>query len=122
MHRREGGHRLLEDHGDLVPPDPTDLGPLRVQDGQIHSAHVGVSTPEHPPAGDLPRLIDDLEDGATGDALDRKSTRLNSSHVSISYAVFCLKKIDKTLVEYVLLTRALLFDHPAAYQQLPQYA
>src|SRR5690349_23540707 len=25
-------------------------------------------------------------------ALDRKSTRLNSSHVEISYAVFCLKK------------------------------
>src|SRR5699024_12211518 len=27
--------------------------------------------------------------------LDRKSTRLNSSHVSISYAVFCLKKKTK---------------------------
>src|SRR5699024_12684492 len=27
-----------------------------------------------------------------GSLLDRKSTRLNSSHVSISYAVFCLKK------------------------------
>src|SRR5436309_5137627 len=26
------------------------------------------------------------------DRLDRKSTRLNSSHVKISYAVFCLKK------------------------------
>src|SRR5690606_40584315 len=26
--------------------------------------------------------------------LDRKSTRLNSSHVKISYAVFCLKKIN----------------------------
>src|SRR5690625_6107369 len=26
------------------------------------------------------------------DHLDRKSTRLNSSHVAISYAVFCLKK------------------------------
>src|SRR5207249_9948108 len=26
------------------------------------------------------------------EGLDRKSTRLNSSHVSISYAVFCLKK------------------------------
>src|SRR5207249_8034184 len=26
---------------------------------------------------------------------DRKSTRLNSSHVSISYAVFCLKKINQ---------------------------
>src|SRR3712207_8216271 len=27
-----------------------------------------------------------------GDAADRKSTRLNSSHANISYAVFCLKK------------------------------
>src|SRR5690349_22613451 len=27
--------------------------------------------------------------------LDRKSTRLNSSHVEISYAVFCLKKKNK---------------------------
>src|SRR5439155_13415578 len=27
-----------------------------------------------------------------GGVLDRKSTRLNSSHVAISYAVFCLKK------------------------------
>src|SRR5699024_12422460 len=32
---------------------------------------------------------------------DRKSTRLNSSHVSISYAVFCLKK-KKTFVRLVL--------------------
>src|SRR5690554_6091992 len=29
-------------------------------------------------------------------AADRKSTRLNSSHVRISYAVFCLKKKKKT--------------------------
>src|SRR5207249_9983798 len=29
---------------------------------------------------------------ALASAIDRKSTRLNSSHVSISYAVFCLKK------------------------------
>src|SRR5438477_8519237 len=28
-------------------------------------------------------------------SLDRKSTRLNSSHMSISYAVFCLKKKNK---------------------------
>src|SRR4051794_41754882 len=28
--------------------------------------------------------------------IDRKSTRLNSSHPSISYAVFCLKKKNKT--------------------------
>src|SRR5436309_13960838 len=30
-----------------------------------------------------------------GDDQDRKSTRLNSSHVKISYAVFCLKKKKK---------------------------
>src|SRR3712207_8554629 len=30
------------------------------------------------------------------DTLDRKSTRLNSSHANISYAVFCLKKKKKT--------------------------
>src|SRR3712207_7715017 len=28
-------------------------------------------------------------------SLDRKSTRLNSSHANISYAVFCLKKKDR---------------------------
>src|SRR5438874_12952941 len=32
---------------------------------------------------------------ALGAATDRKSTRLNSSHVEISYAVFCLKKKKK---------------------------
>src|SRR5258708_21561132 len=33
---------------------------------------------------------------AEGERLDRKSTRLNSSHQIISYAVFCLKKKKKT--------------------------
>src|SRR5699024_11350441 len=33
----------------------------------------------------------------TKEILDRKSTRLNSSHVSISYAVFCLKKKKSTV-------------------------
>src|SRR5207253_9335334 len=32
------------------------------------------------------------------DAQDRKSTRLNSSHVAISYAVFCLKKTTYTTI------------------------
>src|SRR5689334_24457370 len=35
-------------------------------------------------------------DGSVEFVLDRKSTRLNSSHSSISYAVFCLKKKKKT--------------------------
>src|SRR3712207_7909418 len=32
------------------------------------------------------------ESSSVGHRLDRKSTRLNSSHANISYAVFCLKK------------------------------
>src|SRR5215813_15182160 len=40
------------------------------------------------------RDLDSLDAGAHG-AVDRKSTRLNSSHVRISYAVFCLKKKKK---------------------------
>src|SRR3712207_7988160 len=38
-----------------------------------------------------------------GNALDRKSTRLNSSHANISYAVFCLKKKKQTLSFFFLL-------------------
>src|SRR3712207_8338807 len=35
-----------------------------------------------------------------GVGLDRKSTRLNSSHANISYAVFCLKKKKNNTDEY----------------------
>src|SRR3712207_6887841 len=38
-----------------------------------------------------------LPGGAVVSAQDRKSTRLNSSHANISYAVFCLKKKKNTL-------------------------
>src|SRR2546430_12756939 len=45
---------------------------------------------------EIPRLhLDELLDGAAME--DRKSTRLNSSHSQISYAVFCLKKTNNTL-------------------------
>src|SRR3989337_1420320 len=39
--------------------------------------------------------------GGQTSALDRKSTRLNSSHGSISYAVFCLKKQSFVVVTYM---------------------
>src|SRR2546422_5342180 len=46
---------------------------------------------------DLPRLDTLIEEGMADGALgiDRKSTRLNSSHGYISYAVFCLKKKNR---------------------------
>src|SRR2546422_3183065 len=45
-----------------------------------------------------------LSSGATGGLADRKSTRLNSSHGYISYAVFCLKKKKKTLEHLLQMT------------------
>src|SRR5690606_42140419 len=36
--------------------------------------------------------VENLQEPGTAPEGDRKSTRLNSSHVKISYAVFCLKK------------------------------
>src|SRR3712207_7140612 len=38
------------------------------------------------------RLLVIAEEGSSATLIDRKSTRLNSSHANISYAVFCLKK------------------------------
>src|SRR3712207_6933707 len=56
---------------------------------------------------DLERVPDELRDDRAGprpgpDRRDRKSTRLNSSHANISYAVFCLKKKDHQGVESAL--------------------
>src|SRR5437870_11380146 len=47
------------------------------------------------------------------DHRDRKSTRLNSSHVAISYAVFCLK-IKSISGRYSALHRRSRLDHEAA--------
>src|SRR3712207_7377462 len=41
--------------------------------------------------------------GAFYNLADRKSTRLNSSHANISYAVFCLKKKKKTIYKDIVL-------------------
>src|SRR5690554_7365217 len=46
--------------------------------------------------------------------VDRKSTRLNSSHVRISYAVFCLKKKKKNKQKLRLRTKYSVINHFAA--------
>src|SRR2546427_6447355 len=52
--------------------------------------------------------------GRAVQAVDRKSTRLNSSHSQISYAVFCLKKKKKNAVIQTELTRPILSHRPLA--------
>src|SRR5256885_5039805 len=47
------------------------------------------------PGGHAQQPADGLQDAGHRKAIDRKSTRLNSSHLVISYAVFCLKKKTK---------------------------
>src|SRR3712207_8217496 len=44
-----------------------------------------------------------------GPAEDRKSTRLNSSHANISYAVFCLKKKKKIICHNVSVHAACIY-------------
>src|SRR3712207_7578214 len=55
----------------------------------------------HPPERGVAELLEaqlaDVQSRATA-YRDRKSTRLNSSHANISYAVFCLKKKKNTKV------------------------
>src|SRR5437660_4613316 len=48
-----------------------------------------------PPHSSGVHVIDAQDRALSATRLDRKSTRLNSSHVAISYAVFCLKKKKK---------------------------
>src|SRR5438270_1193149 len=49
----------------------------------------GAHAARRPPAS---RQLDHLGASVAWPGIDRKSTRLNSSHSQISYAVFCLKK------------------------------
>src|SRR5258707_6054016 len=72
--------------------------PVRIG-GQVHR----LDRVARPPAAT------DVSDTRNPVAIDRKSTRLNSSHANISYAVFCLKK--KTQSEYSLSVPGPLHRH-----------
>src|SRR5262245_63033291 len=63
-------------HDHFEPTQPIDLEKTR--------GPLGRSEPTRP--------VDLADADFSRDHLDRKSTRLNSSHLGISYAVFCLKK------------------------------
>src|SRR5258708_32005688 len=69
--------RLLAAPSFPLPRDPRPVGEAEV---------LVVEDRDRPRRGDAP------VEHCPGQRLDRKSTRLNSSHQIISYAVFCLKK------------------------------
>src|SRR3712207_8925518 len=74
---------------------------FRSLDYALSFAYTGtITSPAYSQAGNLPLLQLAAVTGPWGIGLDRKSTRLNSSHANISYAVFCLKKkIRRLLLE-----------------------
>src|SRR5437899_9342338 len=70
----------------------------------------------------LGRLL--AEKGEFTDAIkhyeDRKSTRLNSSHLGISYAVFCLKKKKKNKKIRLINVEIYNYEHHNQYDQQPR--
>src|SRR5699024_359044 len=72
-----------------IPDDILLLSPESIEPIQtLKTKHLGSRNPRlH-----TDEVLIALSVSAAKDDKDRKSTRLNSSHVSISYAVFCLKK------------------------------
>src|SRR3712207_7010667 len=69
-----------------VPPSGTRREPHRER------LEVQAVSPKAPRTDSAPRA---RRSGPPAHPADRKSTRLNSSHANISYAVFCLKKKKK---------------------------
>src|SRR3712207_8283987 len=82
--RRGTGRRAVQDHPQHAPA--------------AHAADCGEWLAARLRARLWARQDRRAEGGAeqASDREDRKSTRLNSSHANISYAVFCLKKKKKT--------------------------
>src|SRR5215467_4273730 len=81
-------HELLRMHGHVRRHGPPARGSLAVWRQRIVAAYIE----EH------------LAEPIAVAALDRKSTRLNSSHLVISYAVFCLKKKKNNTFIYLFVS------------------
>src|SRR2546427_3719819 len=76
---------------DPLPRELLPVGKRMARHGELHRPVLGERDRERV-ARTAGRRAHDRAPQELGDAADRKSTRLNSSHSQISYAVFCLKK------------------------------
>src|SRR5437868_5393141 len=103
---------------DLTPQPENSMSPSRIAGLALTIVILAscVDKPDHGPAhitGSTTSITSGASwyaspNGSWGAAGDRKSTRLNSSHVSISYAVFCLlrQRSISTLFPYTTLFRS----------------
>src|SRR5437868_9460051 len=105
MKEGKGIGQVLEFAGDGIKDWPIDERATLTNMAVEAGGFTGIIEPDEVTLEYLTRIrgldADEVRKGflrSDEDAEDRKSTRLNSSHVSISYAVFCLKKKKK--IEY----------------------
>src|SRR5205814_10045043 len=94
----QGGALARPAGGAVPPPPPPGHGAALLPDGERDGPGLPVAldepaAPQRRRPGPRDRAVRHPPGGAGG--ADRKSTRLNSSHLGISYAVFCLKKKKK---------------------------
>src|SRR5690349_10492303 len=75
---------------DYLRPDGKSQVSIEYENGKPVRVDTVVVSTQHSSTVENNTLRDDITE-----KIDRKSTRLNSSHVEISYAVFCLKKKNK---------------------------
>src|SRR3712207_9007794 len=89
-------HRPLRVSRSSEPQPPLPFARAR---GSRRRRAAGTARPEVAPAAS-PAAAPEASAEAEVEVEDRKSTRLNSRHANISYAVFCLKKTNITSVIY----------------------
>src|SRR5690625_7011783 len=85
--------RFLEERG-LITPARTPAGYRKYTVADVDRLRfiLALQRDQFLPLKVIKDYLDAIDAGKRPESLDRKSTRLNSSHVAISYAVFCLKK------------------------------
>src|SRR5207249_9736642 len=99
-------------------PATTDIYTLSLHDALPISRRAAVA---RPPRGRPGRVVRRRLAGEA-EPRDRKSTRLNSSHVSISYAVFCLKKKKNAHLNNSLLVATPAPPYTSTTHCAPPYA
>src|SRR3712207_4956379 len=102
-----GRIQLYEPNGSysmiIEKAEPDGIGALALQFEQLRQKLAGEGFFDERHKQALPQFVTKV--GVVTSPRDRKSTRLNSSHANISYAVFCLNKKTVTLPPYRQLAR-----------------
>src|SRR2546429_6948513 len=86
----ESARALVEAGADMVALDCSERGQQAGALERIREIHAKLRVPVLADVASVEQAVTAV--GAGADFVDRKSTRLNSSHGYISYAVFCLQK------------------------------